>query len=255
MPLHEPTNKALTGPSRILCVGFDPSQFREFAKIVKTRTGLDCEPKGLDVLMSSHGPSDHIIVTHCGSSQRSASRRASPHIPDAGPSDTLKFAVVAADADRRHKSDVFRKGYVDYLTYPFISAEIARRLNSSVLHASAVISQPKFSSDPLVDQCCHFLSSDLTFSMRVEALARLMGTNRNKLSKRFRAALNDSPIGWLRKARLTQAALLLTETDQSILEVGFAVGYEDANNFSTAFRRTFGMAPRAYRHQCRNQRS
>lgn len=41
----------------------------------------------------------------------------------------------------------------------------------------------------------------------------------------------------------------LQTTDRSITEIAFDAGYEYAGNFATAFRRTFGFAPRTVRGQ------
>jgi len=48
-------------------------------------------------------------------------------------------------------------------------------------------------------------------------------------------------------ARITLSERLLRERDRPITDVAFSLGYNDAANFSRAFRRANGLSPRAYR--------
>ena len=43
------------------------------------------------------------------------------------------------------------------------------------------------------------------------------------------------------------AAVLLVETAASVTEIAMELGYSSAEHFSGAFRRFYGLSPRAYR--------
>lgn len=51
----------------------------------------------------------------------------------------------------------------------------------------------------------------------------------------------------LAERRLQKAARLLAESDMSIKQIAFAVGYEHASSFVRAFQHRFAQTPRAYR--------
>ena len=89
---------------------------------------------------------------------------------------------------------------------------------------------------------------------RHQLVARL-GTNRTTLGARFQARFGQSPLAWLRAERMRHAAHLLAGSELSVAEVAAAVGYEDSNNFATAFRRHHGIAPRVFRKHCSAQRN
>jgi YesN/AraC family two-component response regulator len=48
---------------------------------------------------------------------------------------------------------------------------------------------------------------------------------------------------------MQKAMQLLSETGMNLEQVAQAVGYQDAFGFSKVFKRTTGMAPRAFRQQ------
>ncbi len=57
----------------------------------------------------------------------------------------------------------------------------------------------------------------------------------------------SSPHRYLISRRIERAKCLLRSSDDSILEIGLAVGFATAASFSTAFRHVTGVSPRAYR--------
>ena len=66
----------------------------------------------------------------------------------------------------------------------------------------------------------------------------------------FKNAYRLTPHSYLTQIRIEKARKLLEETDNSIAEVGFMVGFESLGSFSTLFKRKTGLSPAAYRkHQ------
>jgi AraC family transcriptional regulator, alkane utilization regulator len=81
----------------------------------------------------------------------------------------------------------------------------------------------------------------------VGELARLSTMSRSAFASRFRAITGDSPIRFVTRYRLTRAAHELRTSRVSIGEIASSVGYESIFAFSRAFKRAFGLSPRAYR--------
>ena len=57
---------------------------------------------------------------------------------------------------------------------------------------------------------------------------------------------NSTPMQLLRKVRLQESLRLLRDSELNIAQVAIAVGYSDANHFSRAFKKEFGMTARQY---------
>jgi transcriptional regulator GlxA family with amidase domain len=65
--------------------------------------------------------------------------------------------------------------------------------------------------------------------------------------RRFVAATGLAPIAYVQRLRIEDAKRRLERTEDSVEEVSWRVGYEDAAFFRRLFRRTTGLAPGAYR--------
>ena len=56
-----------------------------------------------------------------------------------------------------------------------------------------------------------------------------------------------STFEYLREQRLARAQTLLADGDRQIQQVADQVGFRNAGDFATAFKRRFGLTPRDYR--------
>jgi AraC-like DNA-binding protein len=81
----------------------------------------------------------------------------------------------------------------------------------------------------------------------VDDLARAAGLSRAHFSRAFRDTFGEPPHAYLLTRRLERAAALLRTTDRSVADICLAVGLQSVGSFTTSFRRTYGIAPTAYR--------
>jgi AraC-like DNA-binding protein len=85
----------------------------------------------------------------------------------------------------------------------------------------------------------------------LDLLAAHVGLSRTALATRFRALMGDSPMRYLTKLRLSQAAGHLATGRLSIYEIARLTGYDNDASLSRAFKREFGVPPGAYRETAR----
>ncbi len=78
-------------------------------------------------------------------------------------------------------------------------------------------------------------------------LARKVGINDYKLKRGFREVFGTTAFGYLQKVRMERAKNLLAEQMLSVGEVAQNVGYRSQSRFCDAFKRHFGLTPRAYK--------
>ena len=80
-----------------------------------------------------------------------------------------------------------------------------------------------------------------------EALADALGISVRGLTRLF-ASLQISPSEYIRTRRLEQCrCALLASAEMTVTEIALSNGFNDSSQFSSAFRKEFGMSPSAYR--------
>lgn len=81
----------------------------------------------------------------------------------------------------------------------------------------------------------------------VPKLARQVGLNQTKLKIAFKAVFGLTLKDFTLQCRMERGSELLTTTSLSISEIAYAMGYDHPANFTHAFRRFHGCAPRQLR--------
>jgi AraC-like DNA-binding protein len=86
-------------------------------------------------------------------------------------------------------------------------------------------------------------------SLDVPALARVAHVSPAHFSRQFRATFGETPHRYLQRRRVERAMELLRETDRSVTEICFDVGFASLGTFSRTFRAVVGESPSAYRER------
>ncbi len=81
----------------------------------------------------------------------------------------------------------------------------------------------------------------------VDFYAHQLNITPNHLNKSVKNATGKNAITLLNETSILQARLLLTQTDKSIGEIAFELGFEDASYFSRFFRKSTGKSPLQYK--------
>jgi AraC-like DNA-binding protein len=103
--------------------------------------------------------------------------------------------------------------------------------------------------DPQVQKAVQALHEDCARQWTLEALASHAGLSRTSLAERFRKTMGNTPLNYLRSVRMQKAMGVLSQSERSLEQIAQEVGYQDAFSFSKVFKRTVGVAPRAFRQQ------
>jgi AraC-like DNA-binding protein len=87
--------------------------------------------------------------------------------------------------------------------------------------------------------------------LTLASLAKHAGMSTSRFSCVFRETLGTSPLDYVAATRMREARRRLRTPGPSIAEVAYAVGFQDSNYFSRAFRQHHGMSPREFRDVAR----
>jgi AraC family transcriptional regulator len=109
--------------------------------------------------------------------------------------------------------------------------------------ASEVLPLPATSVRKVVDRMRERLADDVS----IKELAALVRLGPRQFCRRYRAATGTTPARTFETIRLDQAAMLLSTTRASIIDVALDCGYSQPQHLATAFRRRFEVTPTQYR--------
>ena len=91
------------------------------------------------------------------------------------------------------------------------------------------------------------LESNLENAPAMRVLCRKSGLNCDKLKKGFKLLFGSAPHQYHRNLQLKEGQRLLIETEMTVSEIAYLLGYEQSSNFSTAFKKKLGISPLAVR--------
>ena len=104
----------------------------------------------------------------------------------------------------------------------------------------AVISDALMRARELID-------AQYTKSLDLDELARTANFSRFHFLRAFRRAFHATPHEYLTRKRVERAKELLAESELTVTEICFEVGFESLGSFSTLFHRIVGWSPSIYR--------
>ncbi len=90
-------------------------------------------------------------------------------------------------------------------------------------------------------------------ALDIEALADTVHLSRAHFIRSFRATFGETPHRYLQRRRIERAMAFLRETDRSVTEICFDVGFSSLGTFSRTFRAIVGCSPREYRERAEPQ--
>lgn len=102
-------------------------------------------------------------------------------------------------------------------------------------------------ADPVVGRVLRLVQDDPAHPWTVASLAVKAGVSRAGLARRFTELVGEPPMTHLTGWRLTLAADLLRDTDETIGAIARQVGYGSAFALSSAFKRVYGVSPQEHR--------
>ena len=176
----------------------------------------------------------------------------------------IPIVLLTAKVDQDSKMKGLRRGADDYLAKPFNEKELDLRLqNLLAIRQTLKQRYQNLEFTPVAEED-HALQLEDSFISKLKAViedrledpdmslpevCKEMGMSRSQLYKKVKALTNSTTTQIIRSIRLHKAKELLQDTDRSIYEVAYDVGFKDPAYFSRTFSEEFGMSPRDFRNE------
>lgn len=147
------------------------------------------------------------------------------------------------------------------LTERLVGEEFARQIgkimltdpnrSSQIPYMDLSVGQPH--KDLLIAQVQKHLLKSLAQPFALEELAAQFHLTKRTLLRRFKAALNDTPLNYLQRLRVEHAKRLLETTNMPVEQIVLQVGYEDMSSFRKLFLNYTELSPSQYRQKFMQQ--
>jgi AraC-like DNA-binding protein len=99
------------------------------------------------------------------------------------------------------------------------------------------------------------MDRDYSEPLDIATLARVAHVSEAHFIRVFRATFGETPHRYLQRRRVERAMFLLRETDRSVTEICFDVGFTSLGTFSRTFSDIVGEPPSAYRSRAADLRA
>ena len=130
-----------------------------------------------------------------------------------------------------------------------VLSDLAREDDARILSTLKVKPICRVADQQRIDAICHYLNENFGEEIDFAKLSARFHMDQASLCRFFKRAAGRTMTAYVNELRVGAAAQLLIDTDESILEIGFRVGFGNYSNFNRQFKRIKGFGPRTLRRQ------
>jgi AraC-like DNA-binding protein len=139
------------------------------------------------------------------------------------------------------------------LVVQYYKGKVQELLINMFYQVSLIDTMPRLSKadQQYAEEVRKIILDDFSIFESVERLARRIGIAEPRLQMAFKQLYGVTVGKFSKDARMKKAHELLSGSDDILLSVALAVGYNDIGNFATAFKKHFGYTPGSIQKQKR----
>lgn len=166
---------------------------------------------------------------------------------------SLKIADLFRQIKEFEHIDFIKRIFLEGKAYQILTYQILQYHDDlqdegerSVLRRSEII---------LIEKAAKLISDEISELDNIDALARRVGLNVNKLQEGFKYSYQNTVNGYIQKIRLEMSKELLKYSDLSISEIVLRVGLSSKSYFSKVFKERYNISPSEYRRNRKKSNS
>jgi DNA-binding response OmpR family regulator len=174
----------------------------------------------------------------------------------------IPVVMLTARSKENEQIEGLEQGANDYISKPFsvpiLKMRVRNLLESRRNYRNRVLQQVDdtggIEAVPFEDRFMERIVKQVGEHMSdpdfgVESLSTAMNMAGRTLQRKLKAMTNQTPQEVIRSMRLNRARDLLENSNLSVSEVAFQVGYLEPTNFSRSFKKQFGFSPSQLRSE------
>lgn len=185
----------------------------------------------------------------------------------------IPVIILTAKTDDEFKLKAISMGANTYITKPFnkeyLVACIDQLLSDRKVFRDKVWKQEKAEEPSKNDTYENYLQQkDLEFlkkihhvieenidnsDFNIDSIADTIGISRSAFFKKLKSLTGLAPVDTIKEFRLTKSLELLQNTDLTVSEVAYAVGFKESGYYGKCFRKKYGQTPTEYMSKYRKK--
>ncbi|MBM6993440.1 MAG: response regulator [Prevotella sp.] len=179
---------------------------------------------------------------------------------------TIPFILLTARLAQEHQVEGLQSGADDYITKPFNLDMLYLRMENLIKWHHSVPQdtqgklQPELKplvitslDEQLIMKATAYVDDNISdSSITVETMAQVLGMSRVQLYKKMLSITGSTPSEFMRQIRMRRAEQLLRESQYSVSEVAYKVGFNIPRYFTKYFKEMYGVNPSQYKNQSTN---
>ena len=100
-----------------------------------------------------------------------------------------------------------------------------------------------------IDKVCTYINKNYKKPLRLEDVATIANMSSTAFSRFFKKSTGKTFVNYVNELRIGWACKLLIETEMTIAEICYEVGFNNLSNFNRRFYERHKMSPRRYRQE------
>ena len=194
----------------------------------------------------------------------------------------IPIIILSAKASVEDQLKGFEEGIDGYLTKPFSATYLKGRIEAVINHRKNLqldmlkhiqqAEDAKFlgnsqatsesdkqeheqvakvsAQDETISKVMKFIVANISDpDMKIDDIAQAMGMSRSVLYGKIKNAVGMTPIDFVRHIRIMKAIEMLKNTNDTLANIAYAVGFSDPKYFSKVFKKEMGIIPSDYREK------
>ncbi len=180
----------------------------------------------------------------------------------------IPVIILTAKNDDEAKTRATNLGANAYITKPFSKDYLVARMEQLLSERKLFrerVKQPSENDDTdnyehylvkkdvqLLEKIHQVIEENMDNSdFNIDTIASGIGLSRSAFFKKLKSLTGLAPVDLVKEIRLNKSVELIKNTDMSISEIAFAVGFKDSGYYSKCFRKKYDQSPREYMSQWR----
>jgi AraC-like DNA-binding protein len=98
-----------------------------------------------------------------------------------------------------------------------------------------------------------YIERNLSEDIKLDEIAKQSYFSEFHFHRLFHKTVGAPVMDYVRKRRLSEASKELAETEEKITDIALKYQFSSEETFSRAFKKLYGLSPREYRQNTRNQ--